>query len=552
MGLKTPPQYTRLRATIIGTTLCFAILPMIFVGLVIPTQFTDLYYKKTLREVENVATSRGRTLDLFLDERIAQLKTLAYMYSFKEIIEPGKLNSILKIAKLNSQHYVDFGIIDMEGTHVAYAGPYDVRNANYKNENWFAEVRRKSVFVSDVFLGFRNFPHIIIAVLREEDDKTWILRATIDSAVLNSIALVSRLSANGDSFVVNRDGTLQTDSRTVGDMMAKVPVAWAGHNTITEEDLAGKRMLLAKIPLTQAPWMLVVAEDPGEHRALIAGAKMLAGGVVALALAAVSFGAWLVTRAIIRQLVETDKEKAAYDTTLLQSSKMATLGKMAAGVAHEINNPLMLIREHAGWMKDLLEDEKPEHIVGYDEMKQATAKIEQNVDRASSITHRLLGFARRMHPTSENTPLNPLVEQTIGFLQSEAGHRGITLERVFAADEIYISTDVGQLQQVVLNIIDNAIDAVAQDGLVSIATVKEGADAVIRIRDNGPGIPQNILQHIFDPFFTTKIAGEGTGLGLSICYSIMESLGGSVSVANHPDGGAEFTIRLPADSKATA
>jgi two-component system NtrC family sensor kinase len=307
-------------------------------------------------------------------------------------------------------------------------------------------------------------------------------------------------------------------------------------------------MLLAKIPLTQVPWMLVVAEDPSEHRALLAGARTLAISVVALALAAVSFGTWLTTHAIIKRLVAADKERAAYDAGLLQSSKMAALGKMAAGVAHEINNPLMLIREHAGWVKDLLEDENPEHIAGYDEMKQAAVRIEQNVDRAGDITHRLLGFARRVDPASENMPLNPVVEQAIGFLQNEAGHRGITLERAFTTDEIYISTDVGQLQQVVLNIVDNAIDATGKGGIVNVSTVREGAHAVVRVRDNGPGIPLERLQQIFDPFFTTKRPGEGTGLGLSICYSIMEGLGGSVSAANHPRGGAEFCIRLPASA----
>ena len=547
MNTETQTKYTRLRITIIATTLCFAILPILAVGVVIPTRFTDLYHEKTLREVENVATSRGRTLDIFLDERIAQLKTITNMYSFREITEAGKLSSLLKIMKTHSQSYVDFGIIDMEGTHVVYAGPYDVQHANYKDENWFAEVRRKGVFVSDVFMGFRHFPHIIIAVMREESDKTWILRATIDSAVLDSLVLASRLSANGDSFVINRDGVLQTNSRMLGSMITKTPVVWSSRNSINEEELTGRRMLLAKIPLTQAPWMLVVAEDPSEHRALLTNARTLTVSVVALALAAVSFGAWLTTHVIIKRLMTADREKATYDAGLLQSSKMAALGKMAAGVAHEINNPLMLIREHAGWVKDLLEDEDPERIASYDEMKKAAAKIEQNVDRARSITHRLLGFARRVDPTSESMPLNPIVEQAIGFLQNEAAHRNITLERSFTTDGISISTDVGQLQQVVLNIVDNAIDAVGKGGVVHISTAREEADGVIRVRDNGPGIPPDRLQQIFDPFFTTKNPGEGTGLGLSICYSIMESLGGSVSAINHPDGGAEFTIRLPAD-----
>jgi two-component system NtrC family sensor kinase len=549
MSAGTQRKYIRLRTTIIATTLCFAIVPMLFVGIVIPVQFTELYHEKTLREAENSAAGKGRALDVFLDERISLLKTIAAMYSYGEITAPGTLASLLRAVKAHSRSYIDFGVIDMEGRHVVYAGPYAVHDANYKNEGWFAETRRRGVFVSDVFTGFRNFPHIIIAVMREEGDKAWILRATIDSAVLDSLVRSARMSENGDAFVVNRQGILQTDSRFAGSMMSRASVSWAEQSSISEESRQGGTMLLAKVPLTHAPWMLVVAEDPDEHLSLIGKAAALAAGVVALALTAVSFGAWLTTRAIIRRLVEADREKAAYDATLLQSSKMAALGKMAAGVAHEINNPLMLIREHAGWIQDLLEDEKGETPRNGEEMRRAARKIEQNVDRAGDITRRLLGFARRMDPSPQNLPLRPMVEQAVAFLQNEADHRQIVLERSFSSEDIHVATDVGRLQQVILNIVDNAVDAAGKGGRVSVDTAMErdGGRATIRVRDNGPGIPPENLPHIFDPFFTTKAPGEGTGLGLSICYSIMESLGGCISAANLGQGGAEFVISLPAN-----
>ncbi len=539
-------RYTRLRNVILAITLCFALLPMLVVGVVIPMQFTGLYHQKTIREVENIALNKGRTIEVFFEERIAQLKVITAMFSYEELTAPGKLAGILHTMKANSQSYVDLGIIDMEGNHAAYAGSYNVRDANYAKEPWFAEVRRKGIFISDVFMGFRNFPHIIIAVMREEGDRSWIIRATIDSAVFSSIVQASRLSAAGDAFVINREGILQTDSISAGALMSQVNVTWPRQGASTvEEPLRGKAMLLAKVPLRLTPWMLVVAEDPSEHLSLLIKTRMLAGAIVALACAALFFGAWFTTRFIVSRLVQADREKAAYDATLLQSSKMASLGKLAAGIAHEINNPLMLIREHAGWIRDLLEEEKRENIANYDDIQRAAVKVEQNVDRAKDITHRLLGFARRVDPTSESLPLNPIVEQAIGFLQNEAGYRGITIERQFKSPEPRVATDVGQLQQVVLNIIDNAIDAVGQGGKVEVSTGKENGMAVIRIHDNGPGIPAERLQQIFDPFFTTKKPGEGTGLGLSICYSIIESLGGSICAENPPEGGALFTVTLP-------
>ena len=541
-------KYNRLRNVIVGTTLCFAILPMLVVGGLIPIQFTRLYHEKTVREVENVARSKGRTIDIFLEERTSQLNTLAGIFSFDEITAPGKLASVLRTIKSSSQSYVDLGVIDMDGAHVAYAGAYDIGDVNYKNEAWFAEVRRRGVFISDVFLGFRQFPHIIIAVMREEGDRAWILRATIDSAVFTSIVQASRLSANGDAFVLSRDGRLQTDSLLAGDLMEKVDLAWPKQGAgVSEDILNGKDMLLAKVPLAQAPWLLVVAEDPTEHLSLLFKARTMALVLILLGLAALSVGTWLTTRLIIKHLIDADREKASYDASLLQSSKMAALGKLAAGIAHEINNPLMLIREHAGWIRDLLEDEKRDRMQHHREMENAAIKVEQNVDRAKDITHRLLGFARRIDPASESLPLNPIVEQAIAFLQNEANFRGITLERDFSTEDLRVATDVGQLQQVILNILDNAVDATGKGGHVRIATrpcTEEGTACVV-LRDNGPGIPEDRIGQIFDPFFTTKKVGEGTGLGLSICYSIMESLGGTVCARNHPEGGAEFTITLP-------
>ena len=544
------PKYTRLRNIILGTTLCFAILPTLLVGVFIPIQFTELYREKSLREVENVARSKGRTIDIFFEERVGQLKTLAHTHKYEDFASSERLYELLRIMKSTSRSYVDLGVIDMQGRHVAYAGSYDVQNANYKNEVWFNETLRKGIHISDVFFGFRQFPHIIIAVLQNDGGRSWILRATIDSDVFNSTVQASRLSNSGDAFVVNRSGILQTDSRQSGKVTERVEIAWPQQGTHTAIDnFLGQKRLLAKVPLAEVPWLLVVSEEPDEYMNLLMGAHTLTIVGVLLALTAILCCTWFTTRLIIRRLVQADQEKAAYDASLLQSSKMAALGKMAAGVAHEINNPLMLIRESAGWISDMLEDEDPKAMQNYAEIRKAAGKIESHVTRASTITHRLLGFARRVDPSGESLLLDPIIVQALGFLQSEATHRGITLERAFNDGDARVYTDVGQLQQVILNLVDNAIDALGKRGTIRVSTERLGDTALIHVCDDGPGIPAEKLAQIFDPFFTTKNPGEGTGLGLSICYSIMQNLNGNIRARNLPEGGACFTLEMPIDTE---
>ncbi len=234
---------------------------------------------------------------------------------------------------------------------------------------------------------------------------------------------------------------------------------------------------------------------------------------------------------------------------MIQSRKMAALGKMAAGVAHEINNPLQIIGDQAGWMNDLLTEEDFAQNPNYKEFQECIRKIERHVERCRTITHRLLRFGRRMEPSQDMVDINQLLGETITFLENEAHFRDIRIKTEYDSDLPRITTDPAQLQQAFLNIIDNAIDAIGKSGLISIMTSYESGipgEIVIDISDSGPGIAPEIIGRIFDPFFTTKSANEGTGLGLSISYSIIEKLGGRIAVNSSKETGTTFNIHLPA------
>jgi two-component system NtrC family sensor kinase len=229
---------------------------------------------------------------------------------------------------------------------------------------------------------------------------------------------------------------------------------------------------------------------------------------------------------------------------LIETEKFAVIGKFAAGVAHEINNPLAIINEKAGLMKDIIE--LSEDFPNKDKFLGLLDAVFNSVNRCRVITHRLLGFARRTDIIPEAIDINNLIKEVLKFLEKEILFKGIRLESNLRRDLPELETDRIQLQQVFLNIIKNAIDAVEEGGFIRISTdIKDDNIVRVSIKDNGHGIPKEILKHIFEPFFTTKEKGKGTGLGLSITYGIIKRLGGNIFVESEVNKGTTFTVEIP-------
>ena len=246
-------------------------------------------------------------------------------------------------------------------------------------------------------------------------------------------------------------------------------------------------------------------------------------------------------------MAQTTREKAVKEALAGEFGKMATLGWMAASMAHEINNPLAVIGEQAGWLEDLLQEEDLARSANFQEFADAVSKIAYHVQRAQKITRRFLGLARHQEPVQERVDLNAILQETIGFLENEARYRRLAMQTDFEATLPSTTSDSAQLQQVFLNILQNAMDACGRDGEIKVKTVHmaQKNSLAVAISDNGPGIPEERLDQIFAPFFTTKAVGRGTGLGLSISQGIMEGLGGRITVASEAGRGTTFTVYLP-------
>ncbi len=242
-------------------------------------------------------------------------------------------------------------------------------------------------------------------------------------------------------------------------------------------------------------------------------------------------------------------ERKRMEAQLQQASKLAAIGELAAGVAHEINNPVATIHLQAGLMKDLVEDDREK--LG-DPLSRRLGKsvriIEDQVRRCQRVTNNLLSFGRTPEAKSEIFNVNELLRKAMEFVVHLTDKRP-QVTMILDEKIPFFRGDPNRLEQVFVNLLNNAVKAIPSRGAITIFSGLDPQGSIrIEFRDSGPGIPDEIKDHIFDPFFTTRPAGEGTGLGLSISHFIIKEMSGKLEAESRPGQGAVFTVTLPSSS----
>jgi two-component system NtrC family sensor kinase len=241
---------------------------------------------------------------------------------------------------------------------------------------------------------------------------------------------------------------------------------------------------------------------------------------------------------ILEQKVEERTEELRKtQNQLLQSEKMASLGKLAAGVAHEINSPLTGILTYSSLLFKAKKDEDPD--------KEDLEVIVNETNRCKMIVKGLLDFARQTEPQKALSDMNEVIDKSVNLISHQATMQNVKIEKKNKPDLPKMMIDAGQIQQVFINILLNAIEAMPQGGALTLSSGIEDEMAAIQFTDTGIGIPEENLPKIFDPFFTTKKQGKGTGLGLSVSYGIIERHQGKLEVKSQVGKGTTFTVRLP-------
>ncbi|MHC5036779.1 MAG: sensor histidine kinase [Planctomycetota bacterium] len=528
-----------------------------FLPLVLLAVFFHLEYGRIIREsdrahLEIIAEHQANTLDLFLRERLVNLANVIDDPAFRESGGGSSyLRSALEKLRLTSQAFGDLATVGARGELIHSHGPDTIPGpVNYENESWFRKLiaTEQKAVITDIYLGFRNRPHFTIAVKRSWEGKVLILRSTLSPERINDFLTTLEGAREVNAFVVNEKGVFQVVTTRVGKPLERSKYnppreLKRGHVDASESQTGSS---YAFQWLQEVPWSLIVENAPAAGRSggltLVPGSIFLFTGFFLVGAAVVIF---IRARQLVRKQLAVEEHEAELSGQLVQAAKLASVGELAAGIAHEINNPLAIIAEETGLLKDMLNPELAEEGEELN-LEEHLDIIYNAVFRCRDITRKLLTFVRQTEVKLESHDIHMILDDVLdGMLGNELAISNVKLLRHYDPQVRKVVTDRNQLVQVIVNLVKNAIDAMGDGGLLTVRTRHKADHLVFLVKDTGCGMTPEQLEKVFMPFFTTKEPGKGTGLGLSVSFSIIKHFGGNMYVDSTAGKGSTFTVELP-------
>lgn len=543
-------NYKRIWRVAVLLTGSVALLPLIVIT-VIDYQVTQKAIESEfLLRTTRIVSNNHRSISFFLSERKAALDYIIHANSYSSLNSRDRLKVILSdLKKSFGGGFVDLGLIDNRGVQRTYEGPYNLKEKDYSDQEWYKQAVEHGVHISDVFLGYRQVPHFVIAVKKVMDDGSFfVLRSAIDIDPFQSLLSNLELAGNGDAFMINHEGILQTSSRNYGKVLERIPLKvpdYSEASKVYEENRPDRKdILIGYRFIDQSPFILMVVKDKRVLMKPWFSTRLQLILFMVISITIITTVILGTATYMVRKMKIADERRLNTFHQVEYANKMASIGRLAASVAHEINNPLAIINEKAGLIKDLFLIKKE-----YAEDAKLTGLIEsvlKSVKRTGTITKRLLSFARNLQASIEPVNIKETIEEVLGFMDKEAQLRSI---KISVADDDNIpvfESDRGKLQQIFLNIINNAFAALDDNGSLDIRIKRDSDDYVaITFTDDGCGIPREDLGRIFEPFFSKRTGQGGTGLGLSITYNLTQEVGGRIFVTSELNEGTTFTILIP-------
>ncbi|EGB13381.1 integral membrane sensor signal transduction histidine kinase [Pseudodesulfovibrio mercurii] len=547
-------SYDNLSRNLSLTVITVSFAPLILVGGLIFHQFRSIYTEKVFAHLAEVVDKHAADINTFLQDKLTEVQYISRTSTFQDLTTSNHLEKALRgMQQQYGRIFVDLGVVDSHGRQVAYAGPFSLLGADYSGADWFRNSKERDAIISDVFEGLRQSPHFIISVSQGRGEDRWTLRATIDFLSFSYLVQNIRIGETGFAYILNGRGVYQTrpkdehnqdleltPRRRIADFNS-VP----GVSIAESVDKGGDTYVTVTAPLKGGDWKLVYQQNTSDAFSAMTRTEYVTLGIFLIGGLAIVAMALIISRKLVLRFQAIDQESELMSKQIVETGKLAAIGELAAGIAHEINNPVAIMIEEAGWVSDLLEDEGQD-LPSYGEIKRALTQVGNQGRRCKDITHKLLSFARQSDTRATEMSVPDFIREVVEISMQQARFAQVDFDLDLDESMPRISASATELQQVLLNLVNNAIQAMEPDGgkLFIRCGVEEG-QAAITVEDTGPGIPAANLARIFDPFFTTKPVGKGSGLGLSICFGIIHQMGGEIDVESTVGKGTRFTIRLP-------
>lgn len=545
--VRTPP-YRDVLWHILARQIVMYFLPLFLLGVFFNVQYGSLTKRTLHAHLSVMAEHQASTMDLFLRERLVNLANLIDDPVCRASFDSQTfLTDALTRLRQVSEAFEDIGFVDESGSLVAYHGPANFGDeVSYQGEVWFDELNQDGVdsVITDIYLGLRGRPHFTIAVRRQWGGAEWIIRAALSPESIQTY-LTSLEGANEvRAALVNPSGVFQiapAEERILEQSRYQPPPE--PHRGFVDDE----GLVYGYAWLSEIPWVLIVSPagqtDSGafigmpHHMLFVTVSIFLLVGVVMV----------ISARKLAVGRVRAEQQKEELSGQLVQAAKLASVGELAAGIAHEINNPLAIIAEEVGLLKDSLDPELQDDDEEIN-INESLDNIHEAVFRCRDITRKLLTFVRQSDVQLEPHNIHDILDEVVdGMLGTNLSLANVGVSKNYDDTISEMVTDRNRLIQVFVNLIKNAMDAMPTGGELMLETEHRGAGVSVRIIDTGSGMTETQMKRIFQPFFTTKEPGKGTGLGLSVCLGIVEGLGGWISAESVPEKGSTFHIDLPYD-----
>lgn len=490
---------------------------------------------------------KAATINHWLFERVTDAKVISKSPWIIEALEyPERRQILVRYLHLVMEsygYYNEIFILDKDGNFVLGT---DGVKANHKESDYFISAIAGNPLVTDIRMSeVTNEPTMFIShPIRDRNER--IIGVLVERIKLDLISKVMREIETGEtveSYLLNKEGYFITESKFEPNTILRKKVSTRGYEDCLKykkgvgeyPDYRGKPVLGSYLCIPEREWCLLVEQDVSEAFQDITKLRTTTTLICLVIMVLVIGVSLLISQKIIKILKKRDAELDIHMKELLRAEKLAAAGKLAAGIAHEIGNPLAGIINCAKLIRTNLQKEDAQ-VTKY------LTSIEKEAERCSKTIRNFLNFTRETELRFETVDVNPIIDDTLLLITPQASSQRVTILKELNPVS-KIRGDKIQLKQAFTNIILNSLSAMSGGGKLSIKTKEDNEHIEITFSDTGIGIKEENLKKIFEPFFTTE--REGTGLGLSVVYKIIDKHNGRIEVMSDVGKGTEFKIRLP-------